>query len=72
MYKLPPGHFLRAKLSEEGSILKVRVEPWWQLHDDSECVMSDEDAAEGLLSVLKDAVRLRLAAERVNKSETQF
>jgi asparagine synthase (glutamine-hydrolysing) len=63
VYKLPPGHFLLAKLSEGRSILSVRVAPWWRLRYDSERVMSDEDAAEGLLSLLKDAVRVRLTAD---------
>jgi asparagine synthase (glutamine-hydrolysing) len=63
IYKLPPGHFLLAKLSEGHSILSVRVEPWWRLHYESASVMSDEDAADGLLSSLKDAVRLRMAGD---------
>jgi asparagine synthase (glutamine-hydrolysing) len=63
VFKLPPGHFLMAKLSEDCSVLTVRIESWWKLRYDSGCVMSEEDAAEGLLSLLRDAVRLRLAAD---------
>jgi asparagine synthase (glutamine-hydrolysing) len=63
VYKLPPGHFLLAKLAEDRSILTVRVAAWWRLRYDPEHAMSDEDGAEGLLSLLKDAVRLRVAAD---------
>ena len=70
VFKLPPAHFLTLELpgpEEEGGVGAVdpKVEPYWRLeHTPKLDLDEDEDeAAEALLEVLTEAVRLRLIAD---------
>jgi asparagine synthase (glutamine-hydrolysing) len=62
--KLSPGHFLVLK-APEGSpgIAAPREEPYWQLEYTPKLDLDEDEAAEGLLEVLTEAVRLRLIAD---------
>lgn len=55
--KLPEGHTLRA--SPEG----VRLRPYWDLPLEGDPPKTFDDGVEGLLDLLRDAIRLRLRAD---------
>jgi len=70
VFKLPPAHFLTLELpepEEEGGVGAVdpKVEPYWRLEYTPKLDLDeDEDeAAEALLEILTEAVRLRLIAD---------
>ena len=68
VFKLPPGHFLTLDLpEEEGGVgaVEPRVEPYWRLEYTPKLDLDEDEneAAEGLLEVLTEAVRLRLIAD---------
>jgi asparagine synthase (glutamine-hydrolysing) len=64
IHKLPPAHWLTLKLPRDGSgSPEIHVERYWQLAYEPKLRLSEEDAAEGLLEVLKEAVRLRMIAD---------
>jgi asparagine synthase (glutamine-hydrolysing) len=54
--KLPPGHRLICDAAG------VRLEPYWEFPLGSDSALSEEDAADRLLELLEEAVRLRLDA----------
>jgi asparagine synthase (glutamine-hydrolysing) len=62
--KLPPAHYLTCRLEEGGSRPEnVRLERYWHLQYTPKQTLTEEDAVEGLLEVLTEAVRLRLIAD---------
>jgi asparagine synthase (glutamine-hydrolysing) len=62
--KLSPGHFLVVEAPEDGSeVAAPREEPYWQLAYTPKLDLDEGEAAEGLLEVLTEAVRLRLIAD---------
>jgi asparagine synthase (glutamine-hydrolysing) len=60
--KLPPGHYLTVRASR-ASGAEVHLERYWRLEYGPKLAISAEEAAEGLLEVLNDAVRLRMMAD---------
>ena len=64
VHKLPPAHWLTLRLRPGGSGgPEVHVERYWQLAYEPKLRLSEEDAADGLLEVLREAVRLRMIAD---------
>jgi len=64
VHKLPPAHWLTLRLRPGGSGgPEVHVERYWQLAYKPKLRLSEEDAADGLLEVLREAVRLRMIAD---------
>jgi asparagine synthase (glutamine-hydrolysing) len=64
VFKLPPAHFLTLDVPEDGSeVADERVERYWCLDYTPKLELDEEEAAEGLLEVLTEAVRLRLIAD---------
>jgi asparagine synthase (glutamine-hydrolysing) len=64
VFKLPPAHYLtvgRPRSGAEG--IELRLQRYWQLDYGPKGHVRDEEAAEGLLEVLTEAVRLRLIAD---------
>jgi asparagine synthase (glutamine-hydrolysing) len=62
--KLPPAHFLTLALPEEGAeSADPQVESYWRLQYSPKLDLDEDEAAEGLLEVLTEAVRLRLIAD---------
>ena len=62
--KVPPAHWLTVRLRPDGSgDSDVHVERYWQLAYEPKLRLSEEDAADGLLEVLREAVRLRMIAD---------
>ena len=55
--KLPPAHYL---VVEDG---KVTVERYWKLSYRQKATLSEDDACEGLIEKLREAVRLRLISD---------
>jgi asparagine synthase (glutamine-hydrolysing) len=62
VYKLPPAHYLTLKIGPGGGA-KVRTERYWHLEYGPKLKVNEEEATEGLLEVLTEAVRLRLIAD---------
>jgi len=62
VYKLPPAHYLTLRL-RGGHDPDMRVERYWRLDYEPKLRLSEEEAADGLLEVLKEAVRLRMIAD---------
>lgn len=62
VWKLPPAHYLTVTVRPNGRP-DVRLERYWRLEYGPKLAISEEEAAEGLLEVLKEAVRLRLIAD---------
>jgi len=64
VYKLPPAHSLTLKLGADGTGgPEVRIERYWRLAYEPKLRLREEEAAEGLLEVLTEAVRLRMVAD---------
>jgi len=64
VHKLPPAHWLTLRLRPGGNGGPgVHVERYWQLAYEPKLRVSEADAADGLLEVLKQAVRLRMIAD---------
>jgi len=64
IYKLPPAHYLTLKLGADAAGgPEVRVERYWRLAYEPKLRLREEEAAEGLLEVLTEAVRLRMVAD---------
>ncbi|MGA2706441.1 MAG: asparagine synthase (glutamine-hydrolyzing) [Isosphaeraceae bacterium] len=65
VFKLPPAHFLTLELPEEEGVgaAEPKVEPYWRLEYTPKLDLDEDEAAEGLLEVLTEAVRLRLIAD---------
>jgi asparagine synthase (glutamine-hydrolysing) len=62
--KLPAAHVLTLDASKGGASAAVpRVERYWRLEGKPQANLSEEDAVEGLLEVLREAVRLRLISD---------
>ena len=61
--KLLPGHFLVARISDDGRCLSSSTERWWTLPYTPVKSISVQDAEDGLLEKLTAAVRLRLIAD---------
>ena len=57
VWKLPPGHFLSWERGE------IRTERYWNLLYSPKVNIGEREAAEELLSLLKEAVRLRLISD---------
>ena len=62
VYKLPPAHYLTLRLREDRGP-EIRVERYWRLVYEPKLRLSEGEAADGLLEVLKEAVRLRMIAD---------
>lgn len=62
MHKLPPAHWLRLTLGADGRGIP-QIERYWQLAYEPKHGLSAAEAAEGLLEVLTEAVRLRMIAD---------
>ena len=64
VFKLPPAHILTLQVPEDGAGAAIpRVEPYWRLEYTPKLDLDEQEAAEGLLEVLTEAVRLRLIAD---------
>jgi hypothetical protein len=64
VYKLSPAHWLTLKLRPgQSGGPEVHVERYWQLAYEPKRRLSEEDAVDGLLEVLGEAVRLRMIAD---------
>ena len=64
VHKVPPAHWLTLKLRPGRSDApEVHVERYWQLAYEPKLRLSEEDAADGLREVLREAVRLRMIAD---------
>jgi asparagine synthase (glutamine-hydrolysing) len=64
VYKLPPAHRLTFRLDEGGaSPPALQVECYWRLAYAPKLSLTREEAVDGLLDVLAEAVRLRLIAD---------
>ena len=64
VYKVPPAHYLTLTLGTGGSGgPDVRVARYWRLAYGPKLALDEEAAAEGLLEVLSEAVRLRMIAD---------
>lgn len=62
--KLPPAHCLTLTLADDdGAPPALQVEPYWTLRYGPKLDLTESEAAEGLLEVLTEAVRLRLIAD---------
>jgi asparagine synthase (glutamine-hydrolysing) len=61
VWKLPPAHYLTLDLKEGRAA--VRTERYWRLEYGPKLKLGEEEAADGLLEALKEAVRLRLVAD---------
>ncbi|MBI4620223.1 MAG: asparagine synthase (glutamine-hydrolyzing) [Desulfobacterales bacterium] len=57
VFKVPPGHYL----TYDGN--NIQVQPYWQLHYYPKLQISEEDAIETLLELLKESVKIRLISE---------
>jgi asparagine synthase (glutamine-hydrolysing) len=62
VHKLPPAHYLTLEL-RGGRSPDIRVERYWHLDYEPKRRLNEGEAAEGLLEVLKEAVRLRMIAD---------
>jgi asparagine synthase (glutamine-hydrolysing) len=63
VFKLPPAHCLSLTLGEGGGVRDLVVGRYWRLDYGPKLALDEEEAAEGLLEVLTEAVRLRLIAD---------
>ncbi len=64
VHKLPPAHTLTCRLKPGSSRPEdLRLERYWRLEYLPKQTLTDEDAEQGLLEVLTEAVRLRLIAD---------
>ncbi len=62
--KLPAASFLTLDLSKKSaSGVEPHIERYWRLEATPQTNLSEDDAAEGLLEVLREAVRLRLISD---------
>lgn len=61
VWKLPPAHYLALDASAPGH--EPRIERYWRLQYGPKLAMGEEEAVEGLLEVLREAVGLRLVAD---------
>ena len=62
VFKLPPAHYLTLRM-RAGRDPEIRVERYWRLDYGPKLRLSEGEAADGLLEVLKEAVRLRMIAD---------
>ncbi len=63
IFKLPPAHYLTLRARRGTVGYEQRIERYWQLTFTPKYSLSEEEAAEGLLEVLHEAIRLRLIAD---------
>jgi len=64
VHKLSPAHWLTVRVHAGGSGgPEVRTERYWQLAYQPKLRLSEEDAVDGLLEVLREAVQLRMIAD---------
>jgi asparagine synthase (glutamine-hydrolysing) len=63
VYKLPPAHYLTLKLGTGSGGPDMQVVRYWRLAYEPKRTLREEEAAEGLLEVLTEAVRLRMVAD---------
>jgi asparagine synthase (glutamine-hydrolysing) len=62
--KLPAAHVLTLELGKTGASAAIpRIERYWRLEGRRQSKLSEQDAVEGLLEVLREAVRLRLISD---------
>jgi asparagine synthase (glutamine-hydrolysing) len=62
--KLPPAHYLTLKLADgRGELRELKKQRYWRLSYTPKLELDEEEAAEGLLEVLTEAVRLRMIAD---------
>ncbi|HUQ32939.1 MAG TPA: asparagine synthase (glutamine-hydrolyzing) [Pyrinomonadaceae bacterium] len=58
IHKLEPGHSLRFTRTGE-----IKIERYWQLHFSPKVKMTEEEAGERAVEILREAVRVRLMSE---------
>jgi asparagine synthase (glutamine-hydrolysing) len=64
VFKLPPAHALTLRLAEDGAGVNGRtLERYWSLEYQPKLDLDEGEAAEALLEVLTEAVRLRMIAD---------
>jgi asparagine synthase (glutamine-hydrolysing) len=63
IHKLPPAHFLVKEYGAVPGRYRTVVQRYWNLDYEPKLKLDQEQAAEGLLEVITDAVRLRLIAD---------
>jgi asparagine synthase (glutamine-hydrolysing) len=64
VFKLPPAHTLTLQVPKDGAGAAIpRVEPYWRLEYTPKLDLDEQEAAEELLEVLTEAIRLRLIAD---------
>jgi len=61
VFKLPPAHTLTTRV--EGSGFRVQVERYWQLEYEPKLMLTEDEACEQLMELLREAVRLRLISD---------
>lgn len=57
IFKIPPGHLL----TYDGK--NIQVQPYWQLHYYPKIQISEEEAIERILELLRESVKIRLISE---------
>jgi asparagine synthase (glutamine-hydrolysing) len=62
VFKLPPAHYLTLQVKAPGQT-QARVQRYWRLEYRSKVHLGEDEAVEGFLEVLKEAVSLRLIAD---------
>ncbi|MCS6860271.1 MAG: asparagine synthase (glutamine-hydrolyzing) [Abditibacteriales bacterium] len=61
VFKLPPAHTLTVRV--EGSGVRMEAERYWQLMYEPKLPLTEDEACERLLELLREAVRLRLISD---------
>jgi len=63
IFKLPPAHTLTLSLSESVRPPEPKIEPYWSLEYSPKLNLNEDEAADALLEILTEAVRLRMVAD---------
>jgi asparagine synthase (glutamine-hydrolysing) len=63
IHKVPPAHYVTLRLRSGSGSPEVHVQRYWQLAYHPKLRLREADAIDGLLEVLKEAVRLRMIAD---------
>lgn len=63
VFKLPAAHTLTLSLSDDGEPPRIEIEPYWRLDYGPKLKLDEEQAAQALLEVLTESVRLRMVAD---------
>lgn len=63
IHKLPPGHFLEAELSRQGTVARTTLSSYWDVRDFTKFYDGEEALAGRLRALLSDAVQRQLMSE---------